>query len=324
MTTFRSGNWWSSIPPATKNLILINLAIWLAEIIFPAVKSALLTHTALHFWGGSDFNPIQLMTYMFMHDTGSIYHILFNMFTLWMFGRILEQVWGTKRFLFYYMFCGVGAALVQEVVWQLVWLQEYAQAIAPQNGLTTAHMEEVIRSAIADGDVNFLQGTAAFKNLFITVGASGAIFGLLLGFAFTFPDMPLYLFFIPVPIKAKYMVIGYGVLEFFLGVAGAQSTVAHFAHLGGLLFGLILLLWWRYSGTLKRTLQDATQGIHSSGLGSRKRNLSEGFDLGSIDTRKLEDRRRLNELLDKIRMSGYASLTPAEQQELKRLSDRVQ
>lgn len=310
------------MPPATKNLLLINIAIWLAEFIFPGIKSALMTHTALHFWGAPDFNPVQLVTYMFMHDPNSVYHILFNMFTLWMFGRILEQVWGTRKFLFYYMFCGVGAALVQEVVWQMVWLNDYASAIAPQNGLTTAHMKEVIATAVSDGDVNFLQGAAAFKNLLVTVGASGAIFGLLLGFAFTFPDMPLYLFFIPIPIKAKYMVVGYGVLEFFLGISGAQSTVAHFAHLGGLVFGLALLLWWRHSGTIRKNLRDATGGMHSRTRFNRRS--AEGFDLGSIDTRKLEDRRRLNELLDKIRMSGYASLSGAEREELKRLSERVQ
>lgn len=317
------------MPPATKNLILINLAIWLVEIIFPGAAAALMRHTALHFWGSRDFNPVQVVTYMFMHDTGSVYHILFNMFTLWMFGRILEQVWGSRRFLFYYLFCGVGAALVQEAVWQLVWLKDYASAIAPQNGLTADHMRQVIQTAMADGDVNFLQGAAMFKNMLLTVGASGAIFGLLLGFAFTFPDMPLYLFFIPIPIKAKYMVVGYGVVEFFLGVAGAQSTVAHFAHLGGLLFGLVLLLWWRHRHDLRNAFHHGSRYAQRPKparvlFNRSKRSAAEGFDLGSLNTRKMEDRRRLNELLDKIRTSGYSSLTHQEREELKQLSKRVE
>ncbi|MDE6254568.1 MAG: rhomboid family intramembrane serine protease, partial [Muribaculaceae bacterium] len=137
-----------------------------------------------------------------------------------------------------------------EAVWALTWEHEYISGIAKLNGLTYEHMKQVVDMAVASGDVQFTNAIEEFKNTMLVVGASGAIFGLLLGFAFVFPNMPLYLFFIPVPIKAKYMVIGYGVIEFFLGVGGAQSTVAHFAHLGGMLFGLILLLYWKKKGTL--------------------------------------------------------------------------
>ncbi len=321
MTPFDNRNWWTSIPPATKYLIVINFCVWLVEILIPAVARPLMDYCSLHFWGSSMFNPVQPITYMFMHDPHSIWHILFNMFTLWMFGRILEQTWGTRRFLIFYFVCGIGAGITQEVVWQLTWMHDYASAIAGQNGLTIPHMQEVIRGAIADGDAAFLEASAAYKSMLVTVGASGAIFGLLLGFAFTFPDMPLYLFFIPVPIKAKYMVVGYGVLEFFLGIAGAQSTVAHFAHLGGLIFGLGLILWWRYSGTLKRNFRQSF-GQPTSQKWRRPSDDRE-FDLGSIDTRKLEERRRLNELLDKIRLSGYESLTHAERDELRLLSQRI-
>lgn len=316
----RNMNWWSAMPPATKNLILINVIIWLVEVIIPRFGNQLLNHTALHFCGSDLFNPIQLVTYMFLHDPDSIWHILFNMFTLWMFGRILEQTWGTRRFLIFYLVCGVGAAITQEVVWQLCWLHDYASAIAPQNGLTVAHMQEVIRDAMASGDTAFLHAAAQYKAMLLTVGASGAIFGLLLGFAFTFPDMPLYLFFIPIPIKAKYMVLGYGILEFFLGISGAQSTVAHFAHLGGLIFGFLLIMWWRYSGRLIPLLRVGKTGSRKNSGGRRMR---ADFDLGSIDTRKLEDRRRLNELLDKIRLSGYASLSKEERDELRTLSERI-
>lgn len=249
---YSSGGWWRSIPPVTKNLIIINLIVWLAEILVPGFSHTLVDRLGLHLFGSALFNPAQIFTYMFMHDPSSFAHILFNMFSLWMFGRILEQVWGAKRFLIFYLVCGVGAALVQEAVWGLTWKSEYIDGIARLNGLTTDHMRQIVDAAVASGEGKWLDAIAQFKSTMVTIGASGAIYGILLGFAFTFPDMPLYFFFIPVPIKAKYMVIGYGVIEFFLGVSGTMSTVAHFAHLGGMLFGIILLLWWKKNGTLHR------------------------------------------------------------------------
>lgn len=245
-------NFLKEIPPVTKNLIIVNLIIWLAMVLFPNQIGYFITNRlGLHYVTASLFNPAQLITYMFVHDSHNFLHILFNMFTLWMFGRILEQVWGSRRFFVFYMICGIGAALVQEGVWALTWEHGYISDMARLNGLTYEHMKEAVDAAVAAGDTSLIQDMETVKNLsMIVVGASGAIFGLLLGFAFVFPNMPLYLFFIPVPIKAKYMVIGYGVIEFFLGVGGAQSTVAHFAHLGGMLFGLILLLYWKKKGTL--------------------------------------------------------------------------
>ncbi len=247
-----SGGWWRSIPPVTKNLIIINVIVWLAEVLVPGFSSTLVDRLGLHMFGSSLFNPAQIFTYMFMHDPKSPAHILFNMFSLWMFGRILEQVWGGKRFLMFYLVCGVGAALVQEGVWELTWKGDYINAIARQNGITVEHMTAYVNSAIASGDPGIMEAIGGFKSMMVTIGASGAIYGILLGFAFTFPDMPLYLFFIPVPIKAKYMVIGYGVIEFFLGVSGSMSTVAHFAHLGGMLFGIFILLYWKKKGMLHR------------------------------------------------------------------------
>lgn len=247
-----SGGWWHSIPPVTKNLIIINLIVWLAEIIVPDFAPILVNRLGLHLIGSTLFNPAQIFTYMFMHDPHSPMHILFNMFSLWMFGRILEQVWGARRFLIFYIICGLGAALVQEGVWGLTWKSEYIDGIARLNGLTVEHMTEIVDAAVAAGDPKWIDAIAQFKSQMVTIGASGAIYGILLGFAFTFPDMPLYFFFIPVPIKAKYMVIGYGVIEFFLGVSGTMSTVAHFAHLGGMLFGIILLLYWKKKGTLHK------------------------------------------------------------------------
>lgn len=247
------GSFWSSIPPVTKNLVIINVIIWLAEALFPGFgEKYIVGYLGLHFWGGEDFNPAQLFTYMFVHSQSTFLHVFFNMFTLWMFGRFLEQVWGSKRFLFFYLVCGVGAALIQEVVWNFTWLHDYISGIAPQNGLTYNQMSAIVNEQLSIGNPQFLEAVESFKSMLVTVGASGAVFGLLLGFAFVFPDMPLYLFFIPVPIKAKYMVIGYGVIEFFLGVSRSMDTVAHFAHLGGMLFGLIILLYWRKKGILHR------------------------------------------------------------------------
>ena len=242
-------NTWRGIPPVTKNIIIINVAIWLVGMIIPSFGRVLYDKLGLHMFGADLFNPIQLVTYMFLHDESNVLHILFNMFTLWMFGRILEQVWGSKRFFMFYMVCGIGAALVQEAVWMLTWQADYISELARINGLTVDHTRALLDKALAAGDHDLLSGMAQYKSSFLTVGASGAIFGLLLGFAMTFPNMPLYLFFIPVPIKAKYMVIGYAVLEFLLGVSGG-GTIAHFAHLGGMLFGLVILLYWKKKGML--------------------------------------------------------------------------
>ena len=237
------------MPPVTKNLIIVNFLIWGACMLLPRFGMWMQNHLGLHLIGASMFNPVQIITYMFLHSTDSMLHILFNMFTLWMFGRTLEQVWGSGRFFVFYMVCGVGAALVQEAVWALTFNHEYISEIAKLNGLTYQSMKEIVDNALASGDTQFINGIAQSRNMLVTVGASGAIFGLLLGFAMTFPNVPLYLFFIPVPVKAKYMVIGYAVLEFFLGVNGG-GTIAHFAHLGGMLFGLALLLYWKKKGTL--------------------------------------------------------------------------
>lgn len=242
--------WFQSIPPVTKNLIIINTAIWLVEFLMPSFRVTLLRVLALHYVDSSVFNPIQIITYMFLHDPSNPWHLFFNMFSLWMFGRILEQVWGSRRFLLFYFVCGVGAALIQEAVWALTIMHDYIDGIAHMNGLTYDNMKQIVDQAIATHDPKFTSAITAYKSQILTIGASGAVFGLLLGFAFVFPDMPLYLFFIPVPVKAKYMVLGYGVLEFFLGVSGG-GTIAHFAHLGGMLFGLILLLYWKKKGTLR-------------------------------------------------------------------------
>ena len=243
------GMMWRSTGPVTRNLIIINFLIYAVEIIFPRFCDTMITKLGLHLIGASDFNPIQILTYMFLHSPQSLLHILFNMFSLWMFGRILEHTWGSKRYFIFYMVCGIGAAFVQEVVWSFTWRHDFIRALADANLLTYENTEQLVNQGIANNDAFILSEMAKFKSMFVTIGASGAVFGLLLGFAMCFPNMPLYLFFIPVPIKAKYMMIGYAVLEFFLGVNGG-GTIAHFAHLGGMLFGLAILLYWKKKGML--------------------------------------------------------------------------
>ena len=217
----------SSIPPVTKNLIIINLLFWLAEIVLPRVGIDLVKYLGLHYFAASDFNAVQLVTYMFMHDPGSFGHVFFNMFSVFMFGRTLEMVWGSKRFLIYYLTTGIGAGLVQEVTWFFS-LKDAIDATIVQTGWETTRM---------------------LLNNVITIGASGAVFGILLAFGMLFPNAELFIMFIPIPVKAKYFVIFYGVVELFLGVGNfSGDNIAHFAHLGGMLFGFFLIKYWKKKG----------------------------------------------------------------------------
>lgn len=245
----RFSNFVAAIPPVTKNLVIINLIVWVAEALFPKAADFMIRFLGLHYWGAADFNPVQLISYLFIHAQSTPLHVIFNMFTLLMFGVILERVWGSKRFFIFYFVCGIGAGLVQEIVWSFTWMNEYIDALVRQNGMTAENIRAIVNKAMANGDPEFLSAVAIMKNHLITIGASGAVFGVIMGFAMVFPDRPMYIMFIPIPIKAKYLMIFYGVLEFFLGVA-ARDMVAHFAHLGGMIFGLILLLYWKKKGTL--------------------------------------------------------------------------
>ncbi|MGN0232036.1 MAG: rhomboid family intramembrane serine protease [Muribaculaceae bacterium] len=236
------GGFASSIPTVTKNLIIINALVWLATIVLPKwLGIDLVEYCGLHYWLASDFNPAQLVTYMFMHDPNGFMHLFFNMFSLFIFGRILEQVWGSKRFLFYYLSTGLGAGLIQEITWMLTATSSFV--LIDGNGFEAMSGTEAITYALSHGiDVG------AYYNSMITIGASGAVFGILLAFGMMFPNAPMYLMFIPIPIKAKYLVIGYGAFELMFGVAGIQQGVAHFAHLGGMLVGFLILLYWKKKG----------------------------------------------------------------------------
>ena len=222
-------NFLNSIPPVTKNLIIINLLLWLATIVFRKTLGIdLVEYLGLHYFQADRFNAAQMVTYMFMHDPYSFGHVFFNMFSVFIFGRTLESVWGGKRFLVFYMITGIGAGLIQEITWYIS-----------------------LHDAIANTEsmIGWSQTRLVLNNI-ITIGASGAVFGILLAFGMMFPNAELFLMFIPIPIKAKYFVIGYGLIELFLGIRSSSGgdNIAHFAHLGGMLFGLILILYWRKKG----------------------------------------------------------------------------
>lgn len=218
-----------NIPPVTKNLIIINILFFFGALVGERQGINLDDYLGLHFFLASDFNLAQFFTYMFMHANFS--HIFFNMFALYMFGRILEQVWGPKRFLFYYILCGVGAGVIQEGVQYI----HYALELSAYD-----------RENLGGGMIIPME---TYLNMMNTVGASGAIYGILLAFGMLFPNERLFIFPLPMPIKAKYFVIGYAVLELALGISNnASDNVAHFAHLGGMLFGFILIMYWKKKG----------------------------------------------------------------------------
>lgn len=217
------------IPTVTKNLLIINVLCFFGMIVAERYRIDLNDYLGLHFVLADNFNPVQFFTYMFMHANFS--HIFFNMFAVWIFGSVLERLWGPQKFLFFYVACGLGAGIVQELVQTVTYfsmgLNDYETVLLP-SGQTLP------------------MGT--FLNSWCTVGASGAIYGILLGFGMNFPNERLFVFPIPVPIKAKYFVIGYAVIELLLGISNnVHDNVAHFAHLGGMLFGFLIILYWRHN-----------------------------------------------------------------------------
>lgn len=214
----------NNLPTVTKNLLIINVLCFFGTIVAKRYGIDVEALLGLHFFLADTFNPAQLITYMFMH--ANFQHIFFNMFAVWMFGRVLEQVWGPRRFLFYYILCGIGAALIQEGVYYMEYVTDWSNyTIVDYGGGIVAPMQD-------------------FLNKLNTVGASGAVYAILLAFGMLFPNSQMFIFPIPFPVKAKYFVIGYAVLEIVLGISGSDG-IAHFAHLGGMLFGFILIIYWR-------------------------------------------------------------------------------
>ena len=258
------------LPPVVKNLLIINGLFFLASI---SLKNAhiidLNTYLGLFYVGSPLFRPFQFVSYMFMH--ADFPHILYNMFAVWMFGYLLENAWGSKKFLTFYMITGIGAGIIQTLVqyWHFSSLEASALTFAQAPNLdafirfihSNAHLDGENSRMIADfisqwklspenpiligQSVNYANEIANYGMDIPTIGASGAVFGILLAFGMMFPNMMVYLFFV-LPLKAKYVVIGYGAMELFSGISNdPNDNVAHFAHLGGMLFGFLLILYWR-------------------------------------------------------------------------------
>lgn len=201
----------NNLPIVTRYLLIANFVVYLLTAFLQRYGLDLNAWGGLHYVSGGTFHWWQPVTYMFLH--ANLGHIFCNMFAVWMFAPVIEQQWGERRFAIYYLVCGLGAALVQELVWSMM-------AIPP-----------------------------AYLPYLNTIGASGAVFGILFAFGWLYPDVPMYILFVPIPIRARVFVILYALFELFAGlgsVAGVSADhVAHFAHLGGMLFGWLLILWWR-------------------------------------------------------------------------------
>ncbi len=210
------------MPPIVKNLLIINVLFFCAEMFLPtSVSSWMGNNLALHFWKSTSFHPYELFTYMFMH--GGFAHLFFNMFALWMFGRVLEYDMGSRRFLLFYLVCGLGAGLIQLLAYQI----DYMNFIDSYSALSVNAWAERVS----------------------TVGASGAVFGLLLAYGMIHPNNIIMLVFPPIALKAKWFVVIYGAIELLLGLKGGGG-VAHFAHVGGMLWGWLLLMYWKKRGEL--------------------------------------------------------------------------
>jgi membrane associated rhomboid family serine protease len=224
----------NNLPPVVKNLLIINVLFFVAKWIFEQQGIPFVEYLAVFYFDSPFFKIWQPITYMFMH--ADMMHIFFNMFALYSFGGILEAHWGGKRFINFYLITGLGALALQ---WAVQAFEVYQLTGSPINNLETLSVASVT-------DINTL------KAIYLgpMVGASGAIFGLLVAFAVLYPNIEMYIMFIPVPVKAKYIIPVYIVIELFLGVSQfAGDSVAHFAHLGGALIGYLLVKLWRNKNT---------------------------------------------------------------------------
>lgn len=234
----------SFLPPVVKNLLIINGLMFLGTLALSTQGIDLVSLLGLHYFSSENFQVYQFITYMFMH--GGFNHVLFNMFALWMFGYMLENVWGSKRFLQYYIYTGLGAALIQLLV-------TYFRISVLETQMDPTSVSTVLREGLGvlNRGMNYSNDQMATLNAMINapmVGASGAVFGILLAFGMMFPNTKLYLYFL-FPIKAKYFVIGYGLVELFFGIANRPGdNVARFAHLGGMIIGFLLIKLWKRKG----------------------------------------------------------------------------
>lgn len=230
------------IPEVVKNLLIINVLMYLASAVFGQMSDYLAMFPIM----SEGFQPYQIVTHMFMHDMSGIWHIAFNMFALWMFGRDVEYAMGAKKFLIFYFVAGLGAAFLHQVAGYIE--LQYAMA-----SLTPEQITEVYNNGY-----DIMMGNKAYTNTDVqyfnavlntpAVGASGAIYGVLAAFGLLYPNRMIMLLIPPIPMKAKYFVIIMGALALYMGLTGTQGGVAHFAHLGGAIFGYLMILYWRKKG----------------------------------------------------------------------------
>ena len=309
----------NSLPPITRNLLIANVVCYLLQLLAGSLRIDLTDLLGLHFVLADDFRVWQLVSYMFLH--GSLTHLFFNMFSLWMFGGLIERTLGAKHFLTYWMVCGIGAGICQEF-WQT---GQYFM-----EGLNNYPMVNTGTAIIPMGD---------YLNLWTTIGASGACYGVLLAFGMLFPNERIMLLLPPIPMKAKYFVAGYAAIELISAYA-SNDNVAHFAHLGGMLFGWLLLRYWRTSRSRRPAANGWTRWNEpprtpslweriTSRLRNRRteqpgnaRHTATRQNDYDYNIRRRQEEQRMDELLDKIRQSGYDSLTQEEKQELFRISRR--
>lgn len=226
------------IPPVVKNLLIINVIFFAATFMFlrPEGEYFLVEKLSVFYFNSEHFKIWQPITYMFMHSPNNFAHIFFNMFALFMFGSVLENRWGPKRFLYFYMITGLGALALQWAVQAYEVYQITGSAIPGEEGIAQIH------KLLTTNQLQTLAGIYYGPML----GASGAIFGLLVAFGMLYPNTEMFIMFIPVPVKAKYLIPVYIIFEFSLGVARVQGdSVAHYAHLGGALLGFILVKLWK-------------------------------------------------------------------------------
>lgn len=298
------------IPPITKNLLIINVLAFLAYFVLERQGIDLNDIMGLHFLMAPDFHIYQLLTYMFMH--ANITHIFFNMFALWMFGCTIERAWGSQRFLFYTLACGIGAGVMQEC----------AQFIS-----------YAVQGLAAYDSVNFngvIIPMSEYLNQWNTVGFSGAVYGILLGFGMTYPEERIFIFPLPVPIKGKWFVLIYAAIELFSALGTRGDGVAHIAHLGGMAVGYFIIRYWKYQyynrskfngwdGYEVGTRVNAWERFKQKISEMKEKNTRKGDNNKEDSTKNdnnTEQQKEIDRILEKIRRSGYESLTLEEKQKL--------
>ena len=299
----------NNMPTMTKNLLIVNFLAFAATWVLELRGIDLAQLLGLHFFLASDFHFYQFFTYMFLH--GGFTHIFFNMFALWMFGSVIERVWGPKKFIFYYIVCGIGAGITQELVQYATYTIEGISAY----------------QYVSAGGVQMT--TDAYINLWTTIGASGAVYGILLAFGMIFPNERLFIIPFPFPIKAKWLIVGYIAIELFSAMTGPGDGVAHMAHLGGMLFGFLLIRYWQkhpnssqsfgrsrgqefFENMKRRYDQRQQQNNRMKAEQTDPRRESDE----EYNARKRKNQEEVDAILDKIRKSGYDSLTKEEKKKL--------